>query len=117
MNSRPKENDESEMCKVMFIEQQIRGVTEIFEWNDASLLTGEIILGAEMGSDRKVNAQVKTQSELDKEVGNCFDKLYPGDFRVQANPSFLSDIIHQKTNGTETGDFTRDSIAPAQSNC
>lgn len=105
------------MCKVMFIEQQIRGVTEIFEWNDASLLTGEIILGAEMGSDRKVNAQVKTQSELDKEVGNCFDKLYPGDFRVQANPSFLSDIIHQKTNGTETGDFTRDSIAPAQSNC
>lgn len=101
---RAKENDEADICKVMFIEQQVRGVTEVFEWNDASLLTGEIILGAEMGSDRKVDAQIKTQPELDKEVGSCYDKLYPGDFRVQVTPSFLSDIIQQNTCvDTETG--------------
>jgi len=89
----------------MNIEQQNRNVTEVFEWNDASLLTGDIRLGAEMCSDRKVDAQVKTQIELDKEAFNAYDKLYPGDFMINVEQSVIDDIIPIKTNVvTESGD-------------
>jgi len=82
----------------MNIEQQNRNVSEVFEWNDASLLTGDIRLGAEMCSDRKVDAQVKTQIELDKEVCNAYDKLYPGDFMINVEQSVIDDIIPIKIN-------------------
>lgn len=89
----------------MNIEQQNRNVNEVFEWNDASLLTGDIRLGAEMCSDRKVDAQVKTQIELDKEAFNAYDKLYPGDFLINVEQSVIDDIIPIKTNVvTESGD-------------
>jgi len=89
----------------MYIEQQNRNVTEVFEWNDASLLTGDIRLGAEMCSDRKVDAQFKTQIELDKEAFNAYDKLYPGDFMIDVEQSIINDIIPIKTNVvTEAGD-------------
>jgi len=89
----------------MYIEQQNRNVTEVFEWNDASLLTGDIRLGAEMCSDRKVDAQFKTQIELDKEAFNAYDKLYPGDFTIDVEQSVINDIIPTKTNVvTEAGD-------------
>jgi len=89
----------------MNIEQQNRNVNEAFEWNDASLLTGDIRLSAEMCSDRKVDAQVKTQIELDKEAFNIYDKLYPGDFLINVEQSVIDDIIPIKTNVvTESGD-------------
>ncbi|XP_060845094.1 uncharacterized protein LOC132924680 [Rhopalosiphum padi] len=101
-----KESGEtSDICNVMHINQQNRNVTEVFEWNDASLLTGEIRLGAEMCADRKVDAQVKTQIELDKEAFNAYDKLYPGDFLINVEQSVINDIIPMKTNVvTEAGD-------------
>lgn len=80
----------------MYIEQQNRNVTEEFTWNDASLLTGVMILGAEMCSDRKVDAQVKTQVEIDEEIGHAHDKLYPGDFKICVNPLIVGDLITPK---------------------
>lgn len=80
----------------MYIEQQNRNVTEEFTWNDASLLTGAIILGAEMCSDRKVDAQIKTQIEIDEEIGYAHDKLYPGDFKICVNPTVVGDIVTPK---------------------
>lgn len=82
----------------MNIEQQNRNVTEVFEWNDASLLTGDIRLGAEMCSDRKVVTQVKTQIEIDREVFNAYDKLYPGEFMISVEPSVINDIVPTNTN-------------------
>lgn len=76
----------------MYIEQKNRNVTEKFGWNDASLLTGEMILGADMCSDQKVEAQLKTQVELDEEVTSCHDKFYEGDFRILVNPEVLDGI-------------------------
>lgn len=87
------EKKKLELCKVMYIEQQNRNVTEEFGWNDASLLTGAMILGAEMCSDQKVEAQVKTQVELDEEVTSCHDKLYEGDFKILVDPVVLDGII------------------------
>ncbi|XP_022175653.1 uncharacterized protein LOC111037408 [Myzus persicae] len=92
------EPENPDICNVMYIEQQNRNVTEVFEWNDASLLTGDIRLGAEMCSDRKVDAQFKTQIELDKEAFNAYDKLYPGDFTIDVEQSVINDIIPIKTN-------------------
>ncbi|KAL5236768.1 hypothetical protein ACI65C_004178 [Semiaphis heraclei] len=106
-SDRLKENEQDtpDLCNVMYIEQQNRNVTEVFEWNDASLLTGGIRLGAEMCSDRKVDAQFKTQIELDKEAFNAYDKLYPGDFMIGVEQSIINDIIPIKTNVvTEAGD-------------
>ncbi|XP_060856135.1 uncharacterized protein LOC132933880 [Metopolophium dirhodum] len=105
-SDRLKESGEtSDLCDVMNIEQQNRNVNEAFEWNDASLLTGDIRLGAEMCSDRKVDAQVKTQIELDKEAFNAYDKLYPGDFLINVEQSLIDDIIPIKINVvTESGD-------------
>lgn len=84
--------DKQELCNVMYIEQQNRNVTEEFGWNDASLLTGEMILGAEMLSDQKMEAQMKTQVELDEEVSSCHDKLYEGDFKILVDPVILDGI-------------------------
>eukprot|EP00102_Acyrthosiphon_pisum_P027000 XP_016664210.1 PREDICTED: uncharacterized protein LOC100572133 isoform X2 [Acyrthosiphon pisum] len=99
------EPETPDICNVMYIEQQNRNVAEVFEWNDASLLTGDIRLGAEMCSDRKVDAQFKTQIELDKEAFNAYDKLYPGDFTIDVEQSVINDIIPDKKNiVTEAGD-------------
>lgn len=88
------------------VEQQNRNVTEEFAWNDASVLTGAIILGAEMCSDRKVDAQVKTQIEIDEEVTSCHDKLYPGDFRILMDPAITDGIVlpEKKYTAMEAGD-------------
>jgi len=40
----------------MNTEQQNRNISEVFVWNDTSLLTGEMRLGAEEYSDRKIDA-------------------------------------------------------------
>lgn len=81
-------------------------MTEEFTWNDASVLTGAIILGAEMCSDRKVDAQVKTQIEIDEEVTSCHDKLYPGDFRILMHPAVIDGIVipGKKFTAMEAGD-------------
>lgn len=91
-----KNGEDEEICNVMYIEQQNRNVTEEFTWNDASLLTGAMILGAEMCSDRKVDAQIKTQIEIDEEIGYAHDKLYPGDFKICVNPIVIGDIVTPK---------------------
>lgn len=89
----------------MNIEQQNRNISEVFVWNDASLLTGEMRLGAEECSDRKIDTQVKTQTELDKIAFNAYDILYPGDFMIKVVQSVINDIIPTKTNDvTETDD-------------
>lgn len=93
---RKNEIEETDRCGVMYIEQQNRNVTEEFGWIDSSMLTGEIILGAEMCSDRNVEAQVKTQSDLDEEVVNVYDKLYPGDFKIHVDPSVVDGLIPPK---------------------
>lgn len=54
-------------------------------------------------SDRKIVAQVKTQTELGKLAFNAYDKLYPGDFMIEVVQSVIHDIIPTKTNDvTET---------------
>jgi len=90
---RARENEDSILCNVMNIEQQNRNVKEEFGWNDASLLTGTMILGAEMISDCKITSQLKTQVEIDEEVVSCHDKLYPGDFRIIVDPAATDGII------------------------
>lgn len=85
-----------DLCKVMYIEQVNRNVTEKFGWNDASLLTGAIILGAEPCSDRKVDVQVKTQVAIDEESVKIYDMLYPGDFKIYVEPSFVEDMMPMK---------------------
>ncbi|XP_050435470.1 uncharacterized protein LOC126842499 [Adelges cooleyi] len=92
-------------CRVMDVEQQNRNVTENFTWANSSFLTGEIILGAEMCSDRNIEAQIKTQSELDDDVMTAHDKLYPGDFKVQLDSSFVSELNKAKHTVTEAGDI------------
>lgn len=91
----------------MHIEQQNRNINEDFVWNDSSLLTGEIILGAEMCSDRKVDAQVKSQKELDEEVMSSYDKLYPGDFKTYVDSSIVNDIIPVKNVAMDSGDRSK----------
>lgn len=89
----------------MYIEQVNRNVTEEFGWNDASILTGEIILGAEPCSDRKVDVQVKTQIAIDEESVKIYNKLYPGDFKIYVEPSFIEDITPVKKHvAMEAGD-------------
>lgn len=89
----------------MYIDQQNRNFTEEFRWNDASLLTRAMILGAEAITDCKIDTQIKTQLAIDEEATSVYDKLYPGDFRIQVNPSILDDInLTQKCADMESGD-------------
>lgn len=92
-SDRIKENEKPDICNVMNIEQQNRNVTENFGWDDASILTGEKIIGAEMCSDNKIDGQVKSQSELDQEAISVHDKLYPGDFKIQVDYSVVDGIV------------------------
>lgn len=95
----------------MNIELQNRNISEVFVWNDASLLTGEMRLGTEECSDRKIDAQVKTQTELDKIAFNVYNKLYSDDFMIKVEQSVINDIIPTKKNDvTETGDKSIDCV-------
>ncbi|XP_050061922.1 uncharacterized protein LOC114132101 isoform X2 [Aphis gossypii] len=115
-SDRLKESEKtSVVCNVMNIEQQNRNISEVFVWNDASLLTGEMRLGAEECSDRKIDTQVKTQTELDKIAFNAYDILYPGDFMIKVVQSVINDIIPTKTNDvTETDDKKKQQQPSAQ---
>jgi len=93
---RPRENEEFDLCNVMNIEQQNRNVTEEFGWNEGSLLTGKIILGAEECSDRKIDAHVNTQLAIDEDAASVHERLYPGDFRIYVDPSVIQDVSPMK---------------------
>lgn len=92
-NDMAREKGKPDICNVMNIEQQNRNVTENFGWNDASILTGEKIIGAEMCSDNKMDGQIKSQIELDEEAASAYDKLYPGDFNIHVDYSVVDDIV------------------------
>lgn len=93
---RHKENEDRNTCNVMNIEQQNRIVTESFTWNDSSILTGDIIVGAEMISDKKVETHIKSQMEIDEDATNVYNRIYPGDFRIIVDPSIVEDITMAK---------------------
>uniref|UniRef100_A0A2S2QM69 Uncharacterized protein n=2 Tax=Sipha flava TaxID=143950 RepID=A0A2S2QM69_9HEMI len=104
-SDRARANEKPDICNVMNIEQQNRNVTENFGWNDASILTGEKIIGAEMCSDYKMDGQVKSQIELDEEAASAFDKLYPGDFRIHVDYSVVDVLVPMnKMISMEAGD-------------
>lgn len=90
----------------MNIEQQNRNVTEKFGWNEGSLLTGEIILGAEECSDRKIDAQVNTQLAIDEDASSVHERLYPGNFRICVDPFVIEDVFQlQKVAVLDAGEW------------
>lgn len=91
-----------ELCKVMHVEQKNRNVSEHFVWNDGSLLTREIVLGAEECSDRKIDSQVNTQPAIDKDAANVHERLYPGDFKINVDTSVMQEIFPTR-NDTGSG--------------
>jgi len=99
---RGKENeDPAALCNVMNVEQVNRNVTEEFGWNEGSVLTGAIILGAEECSDRKIDAQVNTQLAIDEDVASVHERLYPGDFEINVHPSVIGNVIPMKREASE----------------
>lgn len=52
---------------------------------------------------RSIREHEKTQLEIDEEIVKSFDKLYPNDFRLHANPEFLEGIIKKMDCTKENG--------------
>ncbi|XP_050444024.1 uncharacterized protein LOC126847689 [Adelges cooleyi] len=86
--------DANEACKIINVlfPESIDLGTNVFKWNDKSLLTGESIPGTELCIDWMVHEHEKTQLEIDEDILRSFDKLYPGNFRLIANPELLEGI-------------------------
>lgn len=52
---------------------------------------------------RLIHEHENTQLEIDEEIVNSFDKLYPDNFRLEVNPELLEGIYRKMCCAEENG--------------
>ncbi|XP_050528073.1 uncharacterized protein LOC126898175 [Daktulosphaira vitifoliae] len=96
--------DSTNACKILNVLQEGIDVGDgVFKWSEYSLLTGDTIPGSDLCIDWMVHEHERTQLEIDEEIINSFDKLYPGNFRLSACPELLEGIYRKFQCAQENG--------------